>query len=451
MNQKGASPAFAVYTLGCKVNQEEGASICRMLEERGWQRVNFNDKAAVYIINTCTVTHLADRKSRAIIRRAVRNNPRGLIVVTGCYAQISGKDLANLEGVGLIAGVDQRADLPELIEKKLNENTPGVSLAVEDISSPHSFVALPVAGDKNRTRAYLKIEDGCDEFCHYCIIPYARGPVRSLAKNKVLEALEQLIKEGYLEIVLTGIHVGAYGQDLEENINLASLLKEAVKLPGLGRLRLGSIEPLQFTEELLNFLREDAAAKEPKICPHLHIPLQSGCDKTLKAMGRNYTCAEYLRLINELRSFSENIAITSDIMVGYPGETENDFCECSDFCKNIGFSRLHVFPYSPRRNTVAADLPGQTPPQEKENRSKRLINLGDEMAKAYGKSFIGKALRLLPERIVKDKSKKYLQGHSENYLNLWLPYTKDLPKGFISVKGGEWQNGKLLVKMEEKA
>lgn len=450
MNRKNR-PAFAIYTLGCKVNQEESAAIAALMEEKGWQQKPFQEKAQVYIINTCTVTHLADRKSRAMIRRAVKHNPGALVVATGCYAQTSHQELAALRGIDLVVGVDQRIDLPRLIEERLARPAAAPQIEVADISKPHPFVDLPATGTPERARAYLKIEDGCDAFCHYCAVPYARGPVRSLPPEKALAYAKDLIGAGYLEIVLSGIHVGAYGQDLPGGIHLASLLKELLQLPALGRLRLSSIEPLQFTPELLALLEEESAAPKSKLCPHFHIPLQAGSDKTLKAMGRRYTCRQYEELLTQLRGFYPQAAFTSDMMVGYPGESPEDFAESYDFCRRQGFARLHVFPYSPRKGTVAADLPGQIDPQEKEKRSQKLLALGEEMAAQYGRGFIGKTLQLLPEQSVEYEKRSYLQGHGENYLNLLLPANQEYGAGFIPVKGESWKNGSLMVEAAGKS
>ncbi len=409
---------FAIYTLGCKVNQEEAAAMAGIFLKDGFCQVDFEDEADVYVINTCTVTHLADRKSRAMIRRARRRNEQALVVVTGCYAQVSADELLKLTEVDLVAGVGERAILPQLVRQqwqntsKQAENS--VRKVVSDIQESDRFV--PISSDvsaQNRVRAYLKIEDGCDQFCHYCIVPYARGPVRSLPMEQAVLQAVQLIAAGHKEIVLTGIHIGAYGQDLPhvDHTNLVTLTQKLVKLDGLVRLRFSSLEPHQINEDLIALLRE-----EKKICPHLHIPLQSGCDRTLKNMGRRYDTGFYADLINRLRQAVPNIAVTTDVMVGYPQETDEDFQASYDFCRRMAFADMHVFPYSQRKGTVAAGLSGQVLPQQKADRAVRLADLANSMADAYASSFLDKSLTILPEQAVDYQGKKMLQGHSDEYL-----------------------------------
>lgn len=464
---------FALATLGCKVNQEESSSICTMMEDKGWQQVDFNEKAQVYIINTCTVTHIADKKSRSLIRRAISSNPKGLIVVTGCYAQVSKEELADLKGVSLIVGIDQRRHLPELVELKLDpkiapyddyyaeDKAAPTTVIVDDILYPHPFVELPIAGDKKRTRAYLKIEDGCDQFCNYCIVPYARGPIRSLEPEKVIEGVSFLIKEGYLEIVLTGIHIGSYGVDLPllpsgKKPDLAYLVTSLLKLPGLGRLHLGSIEPHQFTEDLLRVLKKDTMSLNPQICPHLHIPLQAGCNKTLESMGRAYTTEEYAALLKKIRSFIPNVAITTDVIVGFPGELNEDFSATYNFCKESGFADIHVFQFSPRKLTVAAGMRSQVSAELKGERSSKLLALAEVLAQKYAKRFIGRPLQLLVETKVFAQDRNYWQGHGENYLTLLLPVDDKLlgegkaKQALLNVSGKYWKNGRLIVEMAGK-
>ncbi|MEG1501329.1 MAG: MiaB/RimO family radical SAM methylthiotransferase, partial [Clostridiales bacterium] len=321
--QKGT---FAIYTLGCKVNQEESAALAMIFTNGGYQQRDFKEKADIYIINTCTVTHLADRKARGMIRRAIKSNQQALVIVTGCYAQTAPEEIAVLQGVDLIVGVDERSDLLALAEKELakkavnGENQQDIKIMVGDILQPHAFVPLPAVESQKRTRAYLKIEDGCDQFCHYCVIPYARGPVRSLPLAEAVARAEKLFSSGHRELVLTGIHVGAYGQDLPGKVDLLLLLQKLLALPFAGRIHLGSVEPHQFNRPLLELL-----ASSQRICRHLHIPLQAGSDRTLAAMGRTYTCGEYQQLVDDLRSLLPGIAISSDVMVGYPGESAEDF------------------------------------------------------------------------------------------------------------------------------
>lgn len=424
--QKTAAPRrYALTTLGCKVNQEEGAAIAALLESHGWQRCRFGDCAELYIINTCTVTHLADRKSRAMIRRATKASPQAIVVVTGCYAQVSAAEAAQIPGVDLVVGVDERARLGELVEAEYTrrQKRQNAALIVPDVLQPHAFVPLPAPTGLERARAYLKVEDGCDQFCHYCVVPYARGPVRSLPLADALAQGRVLIAQGYPEIVLTGIHIGAYGQDFTgQRPNLGDLLQAFLALPGLGRLHLGSLEPQQCTETLLELV-----LNQEKICRHLHIPLQAGCDKTLAAMGRRYDTTAYAALCAFIRSMDPKIALTTDVMVGYPGESEADFATTYRFCQQIGFADMHVFAYSPRKRTVAAELPGQIAPPEKERRSKALLELAGQLRTNYGAAFVGQTLQFLFEQVVEIDGQPYYQGHSENYLPLLLPVRPDGP------------------------
>ncbi len=417
---------FALCTLGCKVNQEEGAAMAALLSAAGYRQVAFSAIADIYIINTCTVTHVADRKCRAMIRRAVKTNAEALVVVAGCYAQISGQEAAAIEGVDLVIGVDERASLLSLIEHCRQRQKP--FLAVGDISKADKFMPIgDGAASQNRARAYLKIEDGCDQFCHYCLVPYARGPVRSLPLPEVVEQAQALLAADHKEIVLTGIHIGAYGQDLP-GIDLQLLLQQLLALPGDWRLRLGSLEPQQIDERLIKLV-----AGNDKICKHLHIPLQAGSDKILAAMGRHYDTAFYAELLQRLRASVPDIAITSDVMVGYPGESEKDFADSYDFCRNMAFAGLHIFPYSPRQQTVAATLSQQVPAAIKENRAACLAALAQDLASAYGSAFVGRKLHLLLEQKVKIDEREYWQGHSENYLPLYLPCGRQAKGSIVPV------------------
>ncbi|MGI5891591.1 MAG: tRNA (N(6)-L-threonylcarbamoyladenosine(37)-C(2))-methylthiotransferase MtaB [Bacillota bacterium] len=414
-NMKREMPTFSIYTLGCKVNQEEGAALAALFTAAGYRQVSFSDAADIYIINTCTVTHVADKKCRSMIRRAVKANAQALIIVTGCYAQVATEKVAAIDGVDLIVGVNERADLLSLVEKYWQDKQP--IRAVGDISRAKKYLSIGNGlSQQERARAYLKVEDGCDQFCNYCLVPYARGPVRSLPIDEAVQQASLLLAQGHREIVLSGIHIGAYGQDLP-GANLFLLIDNLLQLPGDWRLRLSSIEPQQLDDKLLDLL-----AKNKKICPHLHIPLQSGSDKILLAMGRKYDTRKYAALLHKLRAINPFIAITSDIMVGYPVETEQDFAESYDFCRAMKFAGLHIFPYSRRQGTPAAQLCNQVQPNIKERRVASLSALAQEMATLYGQSFIGKELFLLLEQKAAINGRDYWYGHSENYLPLYLPY-----------------------------
>lgn len=408
------SSTFAIYTLGCKVNQEESRQIAAALSAAGWRELAFNEKADCYIVNTCTVTHLADRKSRAMLRRAVRANPAAYIVAAGCFSQVSPQEAAKIEGIDLIIGVEERQLLPQLLAEKAQ------GVMVGDIARAAEFKSIyGVHRGTDRARAFLKIEDGCNEACAYCKIPQARGPVRSWPIAEVLQAARELIAAGHAEIVLTGIHLGAYGEDLPRVEDLEHLLPQLLALPALGRLRLGSLEPQHLQGDLLSLLKE--LLHNEKFCPHLHIPLQSGCDKTLRAMGRHYLTADYRNLAAALRAVCPDLALTTDIMVGFPGESEEDFAASAAFFNEMKFASAHIFAYSKRAGTAAAAMSGQLTPQVKEVRYQLLQNIAHKNAAAYAQSFLGKTLQMAVEQELKIGGKKYLSGHAQNYLPLLLP------------------------------
>ncbi len=430
---------FATYTLGCKVNQEETASISGLFVAHGWQQLKFGEAAALYIINTCTVTQLAERKARSLIRRIIREQPQATVIVCGCYAQTAAEELRKIPGVAIIAGVEERSRLLQIVEDYLYKQSDSPYVAVGDISKPRPFVAINDLSNQRRARAYLKIEDGCNCFCHYCIVPYARGRVRSLPWQQALEQGKRLIAQGHKEIVLTGIHIGAYGSDLQDGSSLWQLTKALTAEAGLVRLRFGSIEPQQVDEQILKLLRE-----EEKLCPHLHIPLQSGCDKTLSAMGRRYDSQSYTDLLQRLRQIKPDIAITTDMIVGFPGESDTDFEQSLDFAAQMGFAKIHVFPYSKRQGTVAADMEGQLPRKIKEQRAAQLAAVGEKSARKYGERFIGRRLQMLVEQPTEYQGKNCYSGTSENYLSLVLPAVAQ--KGeIISVFGEKYSAGSLIV------
>jgi len=398
----------AVSTLGCKVNQYESAALAALFRERGYQVVEFGDTADVYVINTCTVTHLSDRKSRQLIRRAAGANPEALIAVTGCYAQTSPGEVLEIPGVDLVIGTRNRAKLVDLVEKAVKGREP--VNAVCNYEKDDEFEEIPSHPVGGRTRAFLKIQDGCNNYCTYCIVPYARGPLRSRRPEKVLEAAKELVSAGFKEIVLTGIHTGSYGNDLEGNVTLAGLLSRLAVIPGLSRLRLSSIEPNDITFELVETL-----SGSPVFCRHLHVPLQSGDDQVLQRMGRRYTIWEYSRLVDILRENIPGLGLTTDVMVGFPGEADEHFNNTYQFIKKISFSRLHVFKYSPRRGTPAYSFPDQVEPSLKEERSRKLIKLGDRLAAGFAASLLGKNLEVLVERQLPEGNGLY-EGLTDNYV-----------------------------------
>ncbi|NLF79918.1 MAG: tRNA (N(6)-L-threonylcarbamoyladenosine(37)-C(2))-methylthiotransferase MtaB [Clostridia bacterium] len=434
---------FAVYNFGCKVNQEEGGAISALFLAHGWR--HDADEPRLIIINTCTVTATADKKARNLIRRLRREQPQAILAVCGCYAQRDAAGIAALSGVDIVAGVDERRRLPELVAAfQAQAAQPGSNrpmLAVTEISGQRQFRLIADRSDQSRARAYLKIEDGCDQNCAYCIIPHVRGPVRSLPLDQAVEQARRLTAAGHAELVLSGIQIGAYGQDLGAGQDLPALIRALLGLPGLPRLRLGSIEPQYLSEQLLQML-----GSEPRLCAHLHLPLQSGSDRILAAMGRSYTTAEFLDLVNRLRALRPDIAITSDAIVGFPGESEADFAATADFLRRLNAARLHIFPYSRRSGTAAAALPGQISQAEKERRAALLADLGREQAAAFSRRFIGQELDLLPEQSVIVAGQHYLRGHSGNYVTLLLPWqAAEIPAGLLRVRGVDLAGQGLVV------
>ncbi len=430
-SEKGKKAAF--YTLGCKVNQQETAALQEVFRQHGYEIVGFKNPADVYIVNTCTVTHLADRKSRQIIRRAAGRNPDAVVAVVGCYAQINPKEVLSIPGVDVVVGTQDRGMLVRLVEEAARQKATGSASpeaspkinAVRSIQEKPVFEELPIPDNRSRTRAFLKIQDGCDQYCAYCIIPYARGPLRSLRPEMVRERIEQLLDAGYREIVLTGIHTSAYGRDLPDGIDLAGLLRMLSGLPGEFRLRLSSVEPADISEELLEVM-----ASSERICRHLHIPLQSGDDEILKRMRRPYTTEEYRALFETACSKISGLAVTTDVMVGFPGESEEEFENSYRFISSLPFRDLHVFKYSPRPGTVAAALPDQVAPAIKDRRSARLIRLADELSRRFAKGFTGQVLTVLVERRAPGKQ-GYWEGLTDNYLRVLFP----APQGDPGLRG----------------
>ncbi|MBC7344289.1 MAG: tRNA (N(6)-L-threonylcarbamoyladenosine(37)-C(2))-methylthiotransferase MtaB, partial [Clostridia bacterium] len=371
----------AFCTLGCKVNQSEAEGMKSLLESAGYEVVDFTDEADVYVIHSCTVTHLSDRKSRQAIRRAIRQNPKAIVVVSGCYAQVAPDDILAIPGVDIVLGTQDRGRIGELIEEVAR--TGRRIKAVRKFGKGKEFEELKATA-VSRTRAFVKIEEGCEEFCTYCIVPYARGPVRSRLPENILSEIEDLVTRGFREVVITGVHIGAYGRDLGGDLNLDFLLRKIVRIEGLARLRLSSIDPHEFTPELISTI-----VGSEVICPHLHIPLQHGDDYILELMGRKYTSRQYRELVELLRKSRPGIAITTDVMVGFPQETEERFRRSYRFIEGLGLSNIHVFRYSPRAKTPAARMPGQVPAEVKKERAAKMMDLAKKMAGEYARSFLG--------------------------------------------------------------
>ena len=378
-------------TLGCKVNQCETETMEGLFRARGYEIVPFGETADVYVINTCSVTHLSDRKSRQLIRRAARTNPSACIAVTGCYAQVAPEEIRALEGVRVVIGTKERARIVEYVEAALRENA-GVIGQITDIMQARVFEDIPLHAMPHRTRAFLKIEDGCQNFCTFCIIPYARGPVKSRALAAVGREMTRLVEAGFHEVVLTGIHLGAYGIDLAGRPTLADACRTALAQKRLRRLRLGSLESVELSADLLTLMRT-----EPRFAAHLHLPLQAGSDHVLRAMNRHYNTEIFAALLRDVRAAVPGVAISTDIIVGFPGETEEDFAVGMDFVRAMGFARIHVFPYSPRKGTLAARRTDQVPSKVRRERALRMQALAEELAQEYRRQALGSVAEVLLE------------------------------------------------------
>ena len=421
-------PTVSFHTLGCKVNHYETEAIWQLFKEQGYERVEFETTSDVYIINTCTVTNTGDKKSRQIIRRAVRQNPDAVICVTGCYAQTSPAEILAIPGVDVVVGTQDRAKMLDFIEQYKRERQP--INGVRNIMKSRVYEELDVPAFTDRTRASLKIQEGCNNFCTFCIIPWARGLMRSRDPKEVVRQAQQLVDAGYKEIVLTGIHTGGYGEDMKE-YNLAMLLEDLEKeVKGLKRLRISSIEASQITDEVIKAIKNSNI-----IVRHLHIPLQSGSNTVLKRMRRKYTMEFFGERLNRLKEVLPGLAITSDVIVGFPGETEDEFMETYNFIQDHQFSELHVFPYSKRTGTPAARMEDQVDDEVKNDRVHRLISLSDQLAKEYASQFEGEILEVIPEEKhhENDESPLYA-GYTDNYLKVVFAGTEAMIGKIVKVK-----------------
>lgn len=397
----------ASFALGCKVNQYESEAIAELFAEKGYEIVGIDEEADVYVINTCTVTNFGDKKSRQLIRKVKRQNENAIVAVVGCYAQTAPKELMEIAGVNLVIGTKDRAQIVEMVEQYDRAN--GVENHVSDIMKERVFEPLSIQKLANRTRAYLKIQDGCSQYCSYCIIPYARGPIRSREPQEVVAEVKRLAENGFKEVVLTGIHVASYGKDRRDT-SLLDILKQVHEVEGIERIRFSSIEPNVVTEEFAQTM-----AALPKVCDHFHLSLQSGCDKTLKEMNRKYDTEKYRQAAATLRKYLPKVALTTDIIVGFPGETEEDFRKSYAFAEEIGFAKIHVFPYSPKRGTPAAARKDQLLNAVKAERSHTLIQLSDRMAAEFLADAVGTDAEVLYERAVGDG---IYEGHTTNYMKV---------------------------------
>lgn len=440
-------PTVAFHTLGCKVNHYETEAIWQLFKEQGYNRVEFEHHSDVYVINTCTVTNTGDKKSRQVIRKAVRKNPYAVICVTGCYAQTSPAEIMAIPGVDIVVGTQDRTKLLGYIDQYRNERKP--INAVGNIMKNRVYEELDVPAFTDRTRASLKIQEGCNNFCTFCIIPWARGLMRSRDPQEVVRQAQQLVNAGYQEIVLTGIHTGGYGEDLK-NYNLAQLLRDLEQqVVGLKRLRISSIEASQLTDEVIEVLRNSEI-----VVRHLHIPIQSGSDTVLKRMRRKYTMEFFADRLVQLRKALPDLAITSDVIVGFPGETEEEFMETYRFIQEHKFSELHVFPYSQRTGTPAARMEDQIDDEVKNERVHRLIALNDQLAKEYASNFEGELLEIIPEeRFKQNEETGLLEGYTDNYLKVVIPGDESLIGKIVKVKivkaGYPYNEGQFVRVMEE--
>ncbi|MCA1039064.1 tRNA (N(6)-L-threonylcarbamoyladenosine(37)-C(2))-methylthiotransferase MtaB [Bacillus infantis] len=439
----------AFHTLGCKVNHYETEAIWQLFKQEGYERTDFESASDVYIINTCTVTNTGDKKSRQVIRRAIRKNPDAVICVTGCYAQTSPAEIMAIPGVDIVVGTQDRVKMLEYIEQYKQERQP--INAVGNIMKNRVYEELDVPAFTDRTRASLKIQEGCNNFCTFCIIPWARGLMRSRDPQEVIRQAQQLVDAGYKEIVLTGIHTGGYGEEMKD-YNLAMLLRDLeAQVKGLKRLRISSIEASQITDEVIEVMD-----KSEVVVRHLHIPLQSGSNTVLKRMRRKYTMEFFAERLDRLKEALPGLAVTSDVIVGFPGETEEEFMETYNFIKEHKFSELHVFPYSKRTGTPAARMEDQIDEEVKNERVHRLISLSDQLAKEYASQFENEVLEVIPEEIYKEDPESGLYvGYTDNYLKVVFPASEEMVGKIVKVKiskaGYPYNEGQFVRVIDEDA
>lgn len=403
---------IAFYTLGCKVNQADTASMENLFLRSGHQLVSFDGEADVYIINTCVVTNTGQRKSRQTIHRAIRKNPNALIVVTGCYPQTAAEEVKAIAGVDMIIGNQDRAQIVQLVEERLAHRQTDTLDAVHKLTASTAFEEMAAGDITDKTRAFLKIQEGCNQFCTYCIIPYARGPLRSRSLESIRTETQRLISAGFKEIVLIGIHLGCYGKENPDGPTLYDAVKTVLEVPGVQRLRLGSLESVEVEPRLLTLMQEDA-----RFCRHLHLPLQSGCDKTLQAMHRPYTTAKFKTLLADIKTKVPDIAITTDVIVGFPGETEADFETTCKFAESCGFSKMHIFPFSARKGTPAEKFAGAVTEAVKKERADILGRIDETMHKAFLQAMVGQTAEILFEQ---PAGEDYFEGLTGNYQRVFV-------------------------------
>ena len=428
---------IAFYTLGCKVNQADTASMENLFLRSGHQLVSFDGEADVYIINTCVVTNTGQRKSRQTIHRAIRKNPNALIVVTGCYPQTAAEEVKAIAGVDMIIGNQDRAQIVQLVEERLAHRQTDTLDAVHKLTASTAFEEMAAGDITDKTRAFLKIQEGCNQFCTYCIIPYARGPLRSRSIESIRTETQRLISAGFKEIVLIGIHLGCYGKENPDGPTLYDAVKTVLDVPGVQRLRLGSLESVEVEPRLLTLMQEDA-----RFCRHLHLPLQSGCDKTLQAMHRPYTTAKFKTLLADIKTRVPDIAITTDVIVGFPGETEADFETTCKFAESCGFSKMHIFPFSARKGTPAEKFAGAVTEAVKKERADILGKIDETMHKAFLQAMVGQTAEVLFEQ---PAGEDYFEGLTGNYQRVFVKSGgRNLGGEILPVKITAFDGEKLL-------
>ena len=420
----------ALHNLGCKVNAYETEAMQEMLEKAGYEIVPFKEGADIYIINTCTVTNIADRKSRQMLHRARKMNPDAIVVAAGCYVQAQAEKQEIDQCIDIVLGNNRKKDLITVLEEYQKNKAEDTCLEeVEDISRTREYEPLSLTRPGDHTRAYIKVQDGCNQFCTYCIIPYARGRVRSMTVEDVIREVRSLAENGYREVVLTGIHLSSYGIDFDGERHLLELIRAVHEVDGISRIRLGSLEPGIVTEEFA-----EAIAALPKMCPHFHLSLQSGCDATLKRMNRRYTSGEYYEKCQILRKYFDHPALTTDVIVGFQGETEEEFRQSMEFVDKVDFYETHIFKYSKREGTKAAVMEGQVSEQVKARRSALMISLGEKKRKAYEESFVGKEVEVLVEEPAVIEGRTVQTGHTKEYIKIALEQEKDLRNQIVKVR-----------------
>lgn len=439
--KKNRKPSVAFATLGCRVNHYETEAMTEKFLREGYEITEFDNFADVYVINTCSVTNMSDKKSRQIIGRARRKNENAVIAAVGCYSQVSPDEVSKIDGVDVVLGTRNKGDVVYYVNKAKDEGK--MQVAVGEVLKNKTFEELNIEEYQDKTRAFLKIQDGCNRFCTYCLIPYTRGRTCSKDPDKVLEEIKRLEEHGFKEIVLSGIHTASYGVDLEGDVTLISLLQEIEKLDGIERVRIGSIEPSFFTDEVIEKMRH-----MKKLCPQFHLSLQSGCDETLKRMNRRYTAKEYEEAVYKIRENLKDASITTDVIVGFPGETDEEFNETYKFLERIKLTKTHIFKFSPRKGTKAENMPNQVDGTIKENRSKALIELNNKNEGEFSESLVRREMDVLVEKELNEKP-GYFEGYTRNYVRVVFESEKSdiigkIVKCKIEEANGDYVSGKIL-------